>query len=270
MQSDSAQSGNKPLDSSFLEMSDPSGLLSAGGSNSAEPHVPAFPTFGSEYLDREVAQLLRQTWEKATLEERQRLARELHDSVIQSLYSMTLFATVGQQMAEAGELTNVQSYLSQLGETAQQVLKEMRLLIYDLRPPVLERGGLAGALKQRLNTVEERTGVVTHLLIEGRITLSAPVEAELYRIVQEALNNSAKYAHATKVTVHLRGTAGEVQLEVSDNGQGFDLAVASDRGGLGLVSMRERAEGLGASFAICSAPGQGTQVTVRLGVNTTR
>jgi len=200
---------------------------------------------------------------QALLEERQRLARELHDSVTQSLYSLTLLAEAGRRMAAAGDLNRVEQYVGRLGETAQQALKEMRLLVYQLRPLALEAEGLAGALQHRLDAVEKRGGVQARLVVEGLVQLPARVEEALFRIAQEALNNALKHAAASAVTVTLCGGDGLVGLEISDNGQGFDSALAS-AGGLGLTSMRERVEQLGGAFELQTEPGGGTTVRVRL------
>jgi len=204
----------------------------------------------------------------AVLEERNRLARELHDSVTQSLYSLVLFAGAGQEMVEGGRLEPVKGHLSRIEQTAQQALKEMRLLVHELRPPVLEEEGLLGALQQRLDAVERRAGVKVRLLVEGTVELPAPVEEGLYRIAQEALNNALKHAAATLVTVGIRVNREQVELEVADNGVGFDLDAVSHMGGVGLASMRERAAGLGGLLVIVSEPGEGTRVRVSVGVRT--
>ena len=217
---------------------------------------------GRAALAIENARLYEQAQQVATLQERQRLARELHDSVTQSLFSLTLLAEAGRHMAAAGRLDTVTEYLSQLGETAHQALKEMRLLVYELRPLALEAEGLAGALQQRLDAVERRAGVQARLLVDNGVDVPAPVQEGLYRIAQEALNNTLKHAAATAVTVRLGMTDGHVELRVVDNGRGFEPTASDDRGGLGLVSMRERAERLGGSCLVQSAPGAGTTVQV--------
>jgi len=216
----------------------------------------------------ENAQLYRQAEQLAVVKERERLARELHDSVTQSLYSLTLLAEAGRRLAEAGNLERVERYLDRLGEISQQALKEMRLLVYELRPLVLKREGLAGALQQRLDAVERRAGVEARLLAEGLVELPVFEEEALYRIAQEALNNALKHAAATAVTVRVRGVGNRIELEVVDNGIGFDPRIESDKGGLGLISMRERAEKLGGSLTILSAPDEGTRVTVSIEVGT--
>jgi signal transduction histidine kinase len=212
----------------------------------------------------ENARLRRQAEQAAVMEERARLARELHDSVTQSLYSVTLLADAAGDFTEAREWGRVKHYLSRMSETARQALKEMRLVIYELRPPIIERAGLVEALSQRLDAVEGRAGVEARLLATEWVDLPVPVEENLFRIAQEALNNALKHAEATVVTVHLRADAQGVDLEVVDNGKGFDPNSVRSKRGMGLLSMRQRAEGLGGKLTILSFPGGGTRVKVRM------
>jgi signal transduction histidine kinase len=202
----------------------------------------------------------------AVLGERHRLARELHDSVTQSLYSATLLTETGRLAAGAGDLRVAENCLGRLGQVTQQALKEMRLLIYELRPPVLEREGLVGAIQQRLDAVEARAGIDARLLLEGQIELATQQEETLYRIALEALNNALKHAEATAVTVQVSADGESARLEIADDGRGFDPHAVSGLGGLGLVTMRERAEQLGGAFEIISAPGEGTRVRASLDI----
>jgi nitrate/nitrite-specific signal transduction histidine kinase len=202
----------------------------------------------------------------AVLEERNRLAHELHDSVTQSLYSLVLFAGAGQEVVKSGGLEPVKQLFGRIEDTAQQALKEMRLLVFELRPPLLEDEGLVGALRQRLDAVEGRAGVKARSLVEGDVELPAAIEEGLYRIAQEALNNALKHAAAGSVTVSIRVTGERVELEVVDDGTGFDVEAVRDAGGLGLASMRDRAAELGGVFQITSAPKEGT--SVKVGVET--
>jgi signal transduction histidine kinase len=212
----------------------------------------------------ENARLHDQAREAAVMEERARLARELHDSVTQALFSMTLLAEAGQRLASAGELERVQVYLGRLGETSQQSLKEMRLLVYELRPTVLQSVGLVSALQQRLDAVEARAGVEARLLAEGTFQLPTMVEEELYRIGEQALNNALKHAAARSVTVRVCAAEGRIALEVKDNGRGFDPEAVKGGGGQGLTGMRERATRIGGALTVLSAPGQGTTVRVEV------
>jgi signal transduction histidine kinase len=215
----------------------------------------------------ENARLYRQAEQLAVVRERERLARELHDSVTQSLYSLTLLAEASQRLIGAGDWGRVREYVARLGEIAEQALKEMRLLVYQLRPLVLKREGLVGALQHRLDAVEKRAGVDARLLIDGNVELPASAEEELYRIAQEALNNALKHAAPTSVTVRICADERGMVLEVADDGRGFDPGSISGEGGMGLVSMRERAEKLGGKLDVKSAPGEGTSVFVSLEVD---
>jgi two-component system nitrate/nitrite sensor histidine kinase NarX len=230
-------------------------------------------------LGIENARLRERAERAAVIEERTRLARDLHDSVTQSLYSLTLFAEAARRTAEAGDTPRAAQLLERLGATALQALKEMRLLVHELRPLALERDGLIGALQQRLDAVEGRAGIQTRLLVEGELDLPAAIESELYHIAQEALNNALKHAAASAVTVRLsicsegelipQGDAGcthTVRLQISDNGCGFDPGGVGEHGGLGLISLRERAAKLGGEVHIRSALGQGTTVEVCMSV----
>jgi signal transduction histidine kinase len=211
--------------------------------------------------------LRQQAEQAAVMEERERLARELHDSVTQSLYSLTLFTEGSLELVKNGQLELVEHNLTRIGETAQQALKEMRLLVYELRPLDLEKEGFVGALHQRLATVEKRAGVNARLVAEELVELSPHLEKELYRITQEALNNTLKHAEATFIAVYLRVVNEYVELEIVDNGKGFEPASDSNRGGLGLLSMQERIEMLGGSLDIRSARGKGTIIHVRVKID---
>lgn len=202
--------------------------------------------------------------ELAVLQERNRLARELHDSVTQSLYSLTLLAEAGQRMIRAEDLQQIAGNQTRLGQIAQQALQEMRLLVYELRPLALKSEGLVGALEQRLETVERRAGIQARVLVEGEVDLAPGLEEELYGIAQEALNNALKHARASKIALSVRMVDKSVILEVADDGQGFDLAEVQVKGGLGLISMQERAEKIGGQLDIDSAPGEGTRVSVKV------
>jgi len=210
----------------------------------------------------ENARLYQQAERLAVVEERQRLARELHDSVTQSLYSATLLTETARRSAAAHDLEEVQGYLDELGTITQQALKEMRLLVYELRPPALEQEGLVGALQQRIDAVEGRAGIQARLLVQGAVKPEPAVEEALYRIGQEALNNALKHAVASLVTVRIQASEDLIEMQVVDDGQGFDTGAVGERGGMGLTSMRERAERVGGRLILRSSPGKGTTVQV--------
>ncbi len=155
-------------------------------------------------------------------------------------------------------------HLRELRDTAQEALREMRLLIFELRPPLLQEEGLVTALQARLEAVEERAGLETEFTVEGEGRLPLEIEEELYRIAQEALNNALKHAQARRITVSLRQVQRTVTLEIADDGIGFDPSTALEYGGLGLDGMEERAAQLGARLTVQSRPGEGTRVTVEV------
>lgn len=207
----------------------------------------------------ENAHLRQQAEQLMIVEERNRLARELHDSVTQSLYSVTLFAEAGRRMIASGESEQAAGYLEEVAETGQQALKEMRLLVHRLRPSVLAEKGLVYAIQHRLNAVEGRAGIISRFDYEVDLTLSPAMEEAIYYITQEALNNALKHAKASEVTVLLLGDEnGKLELQIVDNGRGFDPSLASKTGGLGLISMKERADMLGGMVTCTSVVGQGT------------
>jgi signal transduction histidine kinase len=212
----------------------------------------------------ENARLFTEAQGKAVLEERQRLARDLHDSVTQSLYSLTLLAEASRRLIDV-DVSQATRYLSDMGEIAQQSLKEMRLLVYQLRPLALEHEGLIGAVQARLDSVEKRAGIEARFLIEGNLgSLTPAVEEGLFRIAHEALNNALKHAAARSVMVRLRGEDECVTLEVADDGRGSALITTDVRGGLGLTSIKERVAQLQGTLTIDSAPGEGTRITVEV------
>ena len=204
----------------------------------------------------ENARLRRDNDRLLLLDERNRLARELHDAVTQSLYSLTLFAEANQRFAHAGDFENVQQYSKRLAETAELSLKEMRLLLHNLRPSILQNSGLAEALQQRLDAVEKRAGVQALLRFGDGVLIPPHVEETLFHIAEEALNNSLKHAKATKVEVTVAQVHTLVTMTIQDNGCGFDMNNLSDVGGMGLASMHERAALLEGSIDITSQPGE--------------
>lgn len=201
---------------------------------------------------------------RAALEERRRLARDLHDAVTQSLYSLSLLVEAARRHAQLGDRKAANDYIARLGELAQQALKEMRLLVYEMRPSVLKEQGLAGALQSRLDAVERHAGIRARMHVEMVRRLTPAAQLQLYRVAEEALNNALKHASATAVRITIRSDDTGTLLEISDNGRGFDPQAARHASGLGLTSMRERVEKLGGQFELESAPGQGTSIRVTL------
>jgi len=163
-----------------------------------------------------------QAEELAIANERTRLARDLHDSVSQTLYGLALQAEAASRKLATRQTDEVESHLKRIREDAQQSLQETRLLIFELRPPILENSGMAAALKARLDAVEARTGLTMHLNLQEVDSLDPKGDMGLYRIAQEALNNVAKHAEASELAVSLVQNRDCITLKIADNGRGFD------------------------------------------------
>jgi signal transduction histidine kinase len=217
----------------------------------------------------ENAQFYEQAQRIAAAEERQRLARDLHDSVTQALYGVTLYAEAASRLLATGQVELVAEHLSEMQETAKEALREVRLLIFELRPPMLEKEGLVAALRARLEAVEGRSGLDTNFEVaglNGHNRLPLDVETGLYRIAQEALNNTLKHAQANHVTVGLNYDTNHEQIimEIRDDGVGFDPRSAYGRGRIGLAGMQERVDLLGGQLTVDSQPGEGTKIRVEV------
>ncbi len=213
----------------------------------------------------ENARLYEQAEQVAATAERGRLARELHDSVTQSLYSIMLYAEAAARALAEGDKPPAIEYLQELRATAQEALREMRLLIFELRPLALEKIGLVAALRARLEAVETRSGMQTDFRVEGAdavTRLPFAMQDELYHIAHEALNNVLKHSNAKHVWLHLDIQATNVHLEICDDGVGFTCASNGTAGGLGLSSMKERAQRLRGQLHIESSPGLGARVLI--------
>ena len=221
----------------------------------------------------ENAHLYDQAEQSAAIAERHRLSRELHDSVTQSLYSVTMYAEAAARLLVTGDIITAAEHLRELRTTAQEALREMRLLIFELRPPALEKIGLAAALQARLEAVEVRGGMQTELRVEGEHDskcLACAAEDELYHIAQEALNNILKHSNAQHVWVHLQFAEAKTVLAIRDDGVGFMPTAVGNGGGLGLAGLKERAERIGANLEIDSMLGNGTEIRVVVPVGFTK
>jgi nitrate/nitrite-specific signal transduction histidine kinase len=210
----------------------------------------------------ENARLYEQSRDLAIVEERTRLARELHDSVTQSLFSIVLNAEAANTLLPT-EPDRSSEAIQRLQEIAQDALAEMRSLIHELRPPSLGEQDFESALERYINVIRKRYSLDVRLKIRGELGLSREFEQALYRIVQEALNNVVKHAEADRAEIELVLQEQGVWLLIEDNGVGFDSSQAPQQERhFGLDSMRERAESLGGLFEIESAPQKGTRIRV--------
>jgi signal transduction histidine kinase len=212
----------------------------------------------------ENARLYERSRELSVIEERNRLARELHDAVSQTLFSAVLTAEAAAALIER-DPAKAKAQLDKLQELAQHARDEMRSLIFELRPADLESDGLIPTLRKHVVVLQRLYETEITLQIEGERRLRPQTEREIFRITQEALNNALKHARAKKIDVALRLTRNRAAVTVSDDGVGFELEVErtlSRR--LGLVSMRERADAIRGLLEVQSAPGAGTRVSLEV------
>jgi signal transduction histidine kinase len=212
----------------------------------------------------ENARLRTQVRQTAVTTERNRLARDLHDSVAQALYSMTLYAEATNRAMASGKQDVVAKNLHELHDMARQAMLDMRLLIFELHPPVLEDEGLVAALQARIAAVESRGGVQAEVHAEGERRLSLHIEEALYWITQEALNNAVKHAKAQHVVIRLHFGDNSIYLEVSDDGLGFDASDAKQAGGMGMRGIKERVQQINGKLEIQSIPEKGTTIKVEV------
>ncbi|HUP28214.1 MAG TPA: GAF domain-containing sensor histidine kinase [Chloroflexia bacterium] len=211
----------------------------------------------------ENARLYDRSREQDILQERNRLARELHDSLSQSLFSMVLNAEAANLFFDA-EPQKAREQISLLYETANAALKDMRTLIFELRPADLEQEGLAAVLTKHAKLVGDRHGLRISVDVKGQRRLPLNIEKALFRIAQEALNNVVKHANATEAWVTLTSQDNWVYMNVRDNGVGIQPGTSKPNT-LGLVSMSERAAQIGGEIYIGPWPeGQGTEVRVKV------
>ncbi|GAP13836.1 histidine kinase [Longilinea arvoryzae] len=206
------------------------------------------------------AQLRAQAEQNAIAAERSRLARDLHDAVTQTLFTTSLIADVLPRIWERNPEEG-RKRLEQIRQLTRGALAEMRTLLLELRPASLTETNLADLVRQLSLAFTGRTQIPVEVSVEGNFVLPPDVQVTLYRIAQELLNNVAKHAQATQVSVKLSEVNGQILLQVCDNGKGFDIeAVPSGHMGLGII--RERATSVGATLDVESRPGDGTRVAV--------
>jgi len=211
----------------------------------------------------ENARLYEESRELSVLDERSRLARELHDSVTQTLTSVVLIAEMAGRVFES-QPEQARERIATVVELSRAALAEMRGLVFELRPPELDDGGITEALRKHVAVLARVHGITIDYDACDSVDLSSAAERELYRIAQEALANALKHAGATRLVVDVGRDARSVTLCVTDDGCGFDPDTAGRGKHLGLVSMRERTRALGGDLRIESTPGAGTTVRLEL------
>jgi NarL family two-component system sensor histidine kinase LiaS len=216
----------------------------------------------SRELNQMAAQLenmIQTRQELATLEARNRFARDLHDSVKQQVFATSFQVAAARALIEK-DAKAAEAHLTQAEELARQAQRELNVLIQEMRPAALEGKGLAAALRDYVRDWSRRAEIPAEVHVRGEREVPLEVEQTLFRVAQEALANVAKHSGAANVEVDLIYTSDTLTLRVADDGRGFDPA--KDPGeGYGLQSMHERAAGLGGRVDVESAPGEGTRLT---------
>ncbi|MFG6116245.1 histidine kinase [Halobacillus sp. MO56] len=215
-------------------------------------------------LADEKAELAKKAHSAATIEERQRLARDLHDAVSQQLFALTMMSQAAVRMFDK-KPEKAKQQLEEITSMALQAQTEMRALLLHLRPVHLSGDPLATGIKRLVEELEQKCPIDFHLHLEETEVFSQTIEEHLFRIVQEALSNILRHSNATEVKVTINKKNKELFLHIGDNGVGFDTAekemiVAS----YGLKTMKERTEEIGGAFAIRSREGEGTHIDIRV------
>ncbi|MBB6734869.1 histidine kinase [Cohnella zeiphila] len=252
--------------------------------------VPALPPMGKDEIGELAEQLSRisRKWEEqvtslqrlstnntelaakarmsAVVEERQRLARELHDAVSQQLFAISMTATaVGRTLDN--DFNKAKRQISLIEEMASVAQSEMRALLLHLRPVHLEGKKLSQAIPELVEEMKAKVPMSISLEMDDDIALSKGVENHLFRMVQEAMSNTLRHAKATKMDIALQRRGETVRLAIRDNGVGFDV-LAKKQTSYGLVSMEERVTEIGGSLNVASAPGKGTRIEIRVPIMT--
>jgi signal transduction histidine kinase len=212
----------------------------------------------------EHARFFQESRELSVLDERNRLARDLHDAMTQTLFSLrltleTAASTIGADPAGAAR------HVADASALVESTFRELRTLVFELRPPSLEADGLAETVRKHLDVVGRAHGLAVRVTTVGDRRPPSGVEAAIYRIVQEAVTNVVRHASATTIEVRLSVDDGLARVQISDDGIGFDPGARSIRTRhLGLTSMRERAQAAGGTCTVESSPGAGTTVLVEV------
>ncbi len=212
----------------------------------------------------EHARFFQESRELSVLDERNRLARDLHDAMTQTLFSLRLTLETASS-ALAADPAAAAVHVEQASVLVETTFRELRTLIFELRPPALDADGLAETIRKHLGVVGRAHGLVARVTTAGDQRLPLEVEGAIYRIVQEAVTNVVRHAEATTVDVRLAVDDRLAVVEIADDGIGFDPDNRSIRSRhLGLTSMRERASAAGGTCTVTSAPGAGTTVRVEV------
>jgi len=200
----------------------------------------------------------------AVIEERQRLARDLHDAVSQQLFALTMMSEAAvKQLDKNPEMAK--TYIQEVAAAALKAQTEMRALLLHLRPVELSGEPLPVGIHKLIKELKERSPIQFHVSIDESLELSSSAEEHVFRIVQESLSNILRHANATEVTLKFTKRNNELFVHIADDGDGFDVDVDSQRKtSYGLKTMRERSEEIGGTFSLKSIKGEGTYIDIRI------
>jgi signal transduction histidine kinase len=208
----------------------------------------------------ERARLSEQAQQTAAFEERNRIARDLHDAVIQTLFAASTIADSLPALWERNP-NRMRDQLTMLTRLTRGAQAEMRTLLFELRPSALVNTKFSDLLLQLSRAMEARKNISFTLNLDEQVPLPPELHVTLYRLAQETLNNIVKHSDATTVIISFSSTSGRGELRIGDNGKGFDQGISAE--GFGLTIMQERATDIGATLDITSSPGTGTEVIIR-------
>jgi PAS domain S-box-containing protein len=219
--------------------------------------------------DEDRTRIMRRT-NSAIEQERNRIARDLHDGPVQGVSAASLSLEAALLMIKAGELENGLDILNKIRHELSEEADSLRRLMSGLRPPLLEERGLVPAIRETLSKFGDEQSVETEFTSHVQTEVPTDLETLAYRIVQEALSNAGKHAAASRLSVSIEADAGQLRLEIGDDGVGFDSGQTRDylrMGRVGLASMRERVELANGTFMVHSTPGRGTTILATLPLN---
>ncbi len=210
------------------------------------------------------AQLFSQTGALAVLQERQRMAREVHDGLAQTLGHLSLQVAITDRRLADGDADGARAQMEAMGQTVRGALADLRQSLVDLRVPLSACGDLRRTLREYVARFSLQTGIPCHFEDQRgpALALSPSAEVQLIRIVQEALTNVKKHAPGASVWLRMRSSGQQVHVTIQDDGPGFEPADVGDSGRFGLQTMKERAESAGGGFVVESRPGSGTRLEV--------
>ena len=203
------------------------------------------------------------TREMVVIEERNRLARNLHDSITQSFFSLDLHARAIEKYLD-NDLIKAKIQLGHLRQVTHDTLEEMRSLISELRPISIKDIGLINALRAFIEQMNKASGSIITLCLSGNYQIPSEIEESLFRIIQEAIRNAIKHSGGNKIGVEINEAQSRFLISITDNGKGFDQLLPRSRRAFGIISMTERTELLGGELRIVSRLGEGTSVEINI------